>query len=314
MKTAVLIAIITLTVTTAFLQVTARRKGVCYTKYTKEAGCRKRGEFARKKVNFDDCCKNKGKGWSANRRGRKTCRPCVEVKIETGYWSSWGKWTGCSKTCGTGQRQRKRQCISKQNTTCSGREMQARKCQRTPCPVNGGWTSWSTWGPCSVTCGKGHQNQIRSCSNPKPQHGGKECQGSPEKWKACLLQEHCPIDGGWGEWSAWGACSKTCGLGRKTRSHKCDSPKPKYGGKPCNESEALGVDYCREERCGKTSVGCDESYEDCSSGSGSGWKISSGSGSSGLGSGSGEQSGSGAVASGEGLSGDSKPLDDEDFS
>lgn len=57
------------------------------------------------------------------------------------------------------------------------------------------------------------------------------------------------VDGGWGAWSTWGTCSKTCDLGTKNRKRVCDNPEPKHGGKPCPPSEAIGIEYCRLERC-----------------------------------------------------------------
>lgn len=42
----------------------------------------------------------------------------------------------------------------------------------TPAPTDGGWSSWS---PCSVSCGGGIQT--RSCTNPAPQNGGADCVG-----------------------------------------------------------------------------------------------------------------------------------------
>ena len=41
----------------------------------------------------------------------------------------------------------------------------------------------------------------------------------------------------------------TCGLGIRTRERKCDNPKPKYGGKPCDEKERQDEKYCRERKC-----------------------------------------------------------------
>ena len=58
--------------------------------------------------------------------------------------------------------------------------------------VDGGWTEWSPWGPCSVTCGKGSKIQKRACENPRPMYGGKECQGKLENWSDCELQKYCP--------------------------------------------------------------------------------------------------------------------------
>ena len=59
-----------------------------------------------------------------------------------------------------------------------------------------------------------------------------------------------PVHGGWGEWSNhWSECSTTCGLGMRTRERECDNPKPKYGGRPCDEQERQQVKYCRERDC-----------------------------------------------------------------
>lgn len=57
--------------------------------------------------------------------------------------------------------------------------------------VNGRWSQWGEWCKCSKTCGTGNQNRKRTCSNPPPQHGGKQCKGPSEQTKSCLLKQ-CP--------------------------------------------------------------------------------------------------------------------------
>ena len=42
-----------------------------------------------------------------------------------------------------------------------------------------------------------------------------------------------PVDGHWGRWSSWGACSATCDNGTRVRTRKCDDPIPTNSGKPC---------------------------------------------------------------------------------
>ncbi|XP_069073092.1 A disintegrin and metalloproteinase with thrombospondin motifs 18 isoform X1 [Pleurodeles waltl] len=60
-----------------------------------------------------------------------------------------------------------------------------------PRPVNGGWSDWSKWSECSRNCGGGVTYQERQCNNPKPQYGGKFCQGSSRIYQLCNIQP-CP--------------------------------------------------------------------------------------------------------------------------
>uniref|UniRef100_A0A8C5S6P5 A disintegrin and metalloproteinase with thrombospondin motifs 18 n=1 Tax=Laticauda laticaudata TaxID=8630 RepID=A0A8C5S6P5_LATLA len=57
-----------------------------------------------------------------------------------------------------------------------------------PKPVNGQWSAWTRWSDCSRTCGGGVTYQERHCNNPKPQHGGKFCQGSSRIYQLCNTQ------------------------------------------------------------------------------------------------------------------------------
>lgn len=41
------------------------------------------------------------------------------------------------------------------------------------------------------------------------------------------------VQGNWGEWTPWGACSKTCGQATRMRARFCDSPAPSNGGQRC---------------------------------------------------------------------------------
>ena len=48
--------------------------------------------------------------------------------------------------------------------------------------MDGGWTSfkpWSEWTQCSRSCGGGlrERKRYRHCTNPRPLHGGKKCEG-----------------------------------------------------------------------------------------------------------------------------------------
>ena len=51
--------------------------------------------------------------------------------------------------------------------------------------VNGGWSTWSAWGSCSVTCGMGTRSRTRSCTNPTPSNGGASCSGISSQTQIC---------------------------------------------------------------------------------------------------------------------------------
>ena len=57
--------------------------------------------------------------------------------------------------------------------------------------VDGGWSSWSSFSACTLSCGGGTKTRSRTCSNPFPQHGGRSCQGSRFERQPCNTQP-CP--------------------------------------------------------------------------------------------------------------------------
>ena len=59
--------------------------------------------------------------------------------------------------------------------------------------VNGGYSDWKLYSVCSKTCGGGVKTRKRTCTNPPPANGGKDCSGlGPDSTtKECSKQE-CP--------------------------------------------------------------------------------------------------------------------------
>ena len=51
--------------------------------------------------------------------------------------------------------------------------------------VDGGWSDWSPWSTCSVTCGTGTQSRYRACDSPSPTWGGQFCDGNTVEWRDC---------------------------------------------------------------------------------------------------------------------------------
>ncbi|XP_078333125.1 SCO-spondin-like isoform X2 [Crassostrea virginica] len=168
-------------------------------------------------------------------------------------WSAWSVWGSCSVSCGAGVETRSRTCSNQTVTggshACPGNATETRACNPGACSlaIDGGWTDWIPWSPCSVTCGHGQKTRARSCTNPQPSKGGKDCVGNIYEMQSCN-EGLCPVDGGWSGWSAWGACSVTCGSGSETRSRSCTNPSPTNGGKLCvgntTESRACSLSAC----------------------------------------------------------------------
>lgn len=123
-------------------------------------------------------------------------------------WGLWETWSSCSQQCSRGFRTRKRSCLTAEGrtnpSTCVGSPVEYQDCNTQPCPgksedptisvvavseygryvtcnmclpVNGAWSCWSSWSQCSASCGSGHYQRTRTCSNPPPASGGDICIG-----------------------------------------------------------------------------------------------------------------------------------------
>ena len=106
---------------------------------------------------------------------------------------SWGSWSPCSATCGTGTRTRT--ALSCQGPfyagmPCSGSGTDTESCQgellsplityiNAPTTVTniyaveGTWTTWEPWGACSSSCGIGTQSRTRNFTGGMPCIGNK---------------------------------------------------------------------------------------------------------------------------------------------
>ena len=58
------------------------------------------------------------------------------------------------------------------------------------------------------------------------------------------------VNGGYGKWTSYSACSTSCGNGMEFRTRQCDSPQPAYGGKTCNHlGPAREEKTCKIKEC-----------------------------------------------------------------
>lgn len=177
----------------------------------------------------------------------KFCNLCTMVH---GEWTDWSTWSRCDVTCGNGTETRGRTCTNPSPANggrdCIGLGTETKSCQEDPCPVHGGWSTWSQWGSCSVTCDVGMQRRDRSCSNPYPSLSGDHCFGDSRDDRICLAGA-CS-DGGWSVWSSWSACSESCGGGIRSQTRTCTNPKPSLLGKQCDGS-SMKVTLCNKHTC-----------------------------------------------------------------
>ncbi|CAH1799693.1 unnamed protein product, partial [Owenia fusiformis] len=121
-----------------------------------------------------------------------------------------------------------------------------------------GYGPWSPYTSCSVTCGEGMRQRTRDCLL-----SANNCTGNFEDQTSCT-NPACPVDGNWGSWGNWRACSTSCGIGSRDRSRPCDNPSPANGGQPCfNASSSIQYADCNQQAC---------SINDCERGEWSSWK------------------------------------------
>ncbi|TWW70528.1 SCO-spondin Precursor [Takifugu flavidus] len=104
-------------------------------------------------------------------------------------WTSWGPWSSCSASCGSGSRSRQRFCAPGDPLFhCAGEAVEKQECFNTTCPVDGQWLSWENWSNCS-SCG-GVQVRHRGCVPPR--HGGRDCSQLPGPSNLLMEIRRCP--------------------------------------------------------------------------------------------------------------------------
>lgn len=181
----------------------------------------------------------------------------VEVPIQ---WSSFGPWSTCSVSCGpSGVQYRSRVCLLTNGNPaqgddykCVGENVEMRKCNRLPCPVNGVWGKFSKWSKCPECVSDTEplpvfSKRSRKCDSPAASSGGLECSGSETEEVECKVS-FCPVNGGWSAWSEWSACGRTCGISHRMRKRFCNNPSPKHNGSYC-EGENVEYEECQNRPC-----------------------------------------------------------------
>ncbi|XP_074647927.1 blastula protease 10-like [Tubulanus polymorphus] len=77
---------------------------------------------------------------------------------------------------------------SDEQDTAKGFQASYKLEQTSKTPVDGGWSQWGMWSGCASQCGMSSKIRKRSCTHPKPNHGGKNCAGLKVSIGQCKLK------------------------------------------------------------------------------------------------------------------------------
>ncbi|KAM5291357.1 A disintegrin and metalloproteinase with thrombospondin motifs 7 isoform 3-T3 [Glossophaga mutica] len=156
---------------------------------------------------------------------------------------TYGPWTKCTVTCGTGIQRQSAHCTKWQAGPVDDRycdpvgrpDDRQRKCSEEPCPAR--W--WAgEWQPCSHSCGHGGLSRravlcIQSVG-PEEQRALEppDCEHLPRPPAESPCNFHVPCPASWAAGN-WSQCSATCGQGTQRRTVVCTHDT----GVPCDEAQ-----------------------------------------------------------------------------
>ncbi|XP_055969885.1 A disintegrin and metalloproteinase with thrombospondin motifs 7 [Sorex fumeus] len=188
---------------------------------------------------------------------------------------SFGPWTQCSVTCGSGMQRQNVHCMEQHTGLVDERhcdplerpEDQQRPCNEDPCPARW-WTG--EWRPCTHSCGPNGLAVrsvlcIRSVSLDeqsalKPADCGHLL--PPASEIPCNRHVPCPHTWAVGDWSQ---CSVTCGVGIQRRMVECshgdscdEAQRPASEGpcsqRPCEGSDGSGSGFSNNENLNEVDI------------------------------------------------------------
>lgn len=167
--------------------------------------------------------------------GYTETRDCHTQSCPVDCQGSFGNWSSCSRTCGTGvQEQTFTIATPSQHEglecTHGHNDMAYRPCNTDPCPIDciGYYDEWSS---CSVTCGGGQRTRT-FIEGQSAHFGGVACNATGGSQQIDLCNTHsCPVDC-IGSWVTTQNCSVECGNGTIQQQYVVSQPS-QFGGHDC---------------------------------------------------------------------------------
>ena len=177
---------------------------------------------------FGQCSKTCGTGWETKSRSvttqplhggevcphlsfRRQCKldDCASDCVE----SDWGGWSACTTTCGGGVRSQTRRVIKPayEGGAGCGALMQSAACNIGDCPVDCVPSLWGLWSGCTVSCGVGATERIRT-RLVDAASGGVDCPSADLYQTSTCHNSVCPIDCTLSA-RTYTNCTKECGGG-----------------------------------------------------------------------------------------------------
>ncbi|XP_056269966.1 A disintegrin and metalloproteinase with thrombospondin motifs 2-like isoform X2 [Pseudoliparis swirei] len=112
-------------------------------------------------------------------------------------------------------------------------------------------TAYPTLDPCNQLWCSDHNNPFYCKTKKGPPLDGTRCGPGQHCFKGLCMKLTPDLlrqDGGWGTWSPFGGCSRTCGGGVGFRARRCDTPAPANGGRTCF-GNSYEFQLCSQEEC-----------------------------------------------------------------
>eukprot|EP00913_Durusdinium_trenchii_P007279 g6841.t1 len=133
-------------------------------------------------------------------------------------WGTWSAWSGCTCSCGGGQRTRNRhiaQTPQNGGAMCEPNHKEeiepcnTHSCEQSTCR-DGEWGFWQEWSPCSASCTGGLRFRHRRMMH-EANECGKPAEGLSRALEPCNQGVPCAgdVDCQFDSWTQWSACTRT---------------------------------------------------------------------------------------------------------